>query len=57
MSGRELSEWQAYLMLDVQVQIQIQQGMDAGLADRMVWSSPDDEDDEPVPKRKPKGKG
>ena len=59
MSGRELAEWEAYLTLEARVQTQVRQGMDPGLADQMIWSTPADEDEvrDSPPKRKPKGKG
>ena len=36
MSGREVSEWQAYLSLEARVQKQIAKGMDPEMADLMV---------------------
>jgi hypothetical protein len=44
MSGRELSEWQAYLTRDAQVTALVAKGTDSALAYDMVWGAGRDAD-------------
>lgn len=45
-SGRELSEWQAYLGRDAEITALIGKGTDPDLAYQMVWGATDNEADE-----------